>query len=78
MCSVVLCCNLFKKTRLQQTCRGRCKDRQKQHHLSEAASCELRQRGLGYALEFWDGSDSMQQGGARQGVVETGGHKRLG
>ena len=27
---------------------------------------------------FVDGRDSMQQGGARQGGVETGGHKHLG
>ena len=50
----------------------------KHYHWSGGASCESRRRGLGYALEFLDGRDSMQQGGARQGVVETGGHKRLG
>ena len=54
------------------------KDRQKQYHWSEGVSCELRRRGLGYALEFQDGRDSMQQGGARQGGVEIGGHKSLG
>jgi hypothetical protein len=46
--------------------------------LREGASCESRRRGLGGALEFRDGRDSMQQGGARQGGGETGGHKRLG
>jgi hypothetical protein len=30
------------------------------------------------AVEFREGRDSMHQGGARQGVVETGGHNRLG
>jgi hypothetical protein len=34
--------------------------------------------GLGYAVEFRECRDSMQQGGARQGGVETGGRKRLG
>jgi hypothetical protein len=34
--------------------------------------------GLGYAVEFREGRDSMQQGGDCQGVIETGGRKRLG
>ena len=43
--------------------------------------------GRGYALEFQDGRDRMQQGddrqcresiGTRQGSVEIGGRKRLG
>ena len=32
-------------------------------------SYEPRRRGLGYAVEFREGRDSMQQGGARQGGV---------
>jgi hypothetical protein len=34
--------------------------------------------GTPWSAECREGRDSMQQGGARQGGVETGGHKRLG